>query len=171
MRTIIAGLLALATCVIATWAVVAACRESSTTVLLVRHADREPGEDRLSAAGLARALTLARLLLRDARISAIYQTQYGRTQETAAPVAAGFGLTPIEVDARDSEAVARDIREHRAGETVLVVGHSNTVPDVVAALGGPSIEDFAEDDYDRLLVLDLCGCSIGKQARLTQLRY
>jgi broad specificity phosphatase PhoE len=151
------------------WVTVGACQAQGTTVLLVRHADREPGKDELSAAGRERALKLARSL-RDVRITAIYQTQYRRTREMAAPVAAGFALTPIEVDARDSESVARDIRKSYPGETVLVVGHSNTVPKIVAALGGPSLADIAEDDFGNLWVLQVCRCGF-KRASLTRLRY
>lgn len=169
MRPIVPVLVGAAIAAAATWAAIDACQSRTTTVLLVRHADREPGRDQLSAAGLERARKLTEAL-RDADLAAIYQTQYRRTQQTAAAVATAFGLTPVAVDARDSEALARDVLQNHRGETVLVVGHSNTVPDVVAALGGPSIPDFAEDDYGKLLVLDLCGC-IRKWASLTELRY
>ena len=138
-------------------------------MLLVRHADREPGMDQLSTAGIEGAQRLANVLA-DAGVTAIYQTQYERTQQTAAPLAASIGLTPIQLDAGDSDAVARDIRKHRLGQSVLVVGHSNTVPAVVKALGGAVISDFAEDDFGNLLVLQRCDCFV-ERVRLTRLRY
>lgn len=169
--TRLASLMAVAAAVAAVGLYAAAdrCNTLPTTVVLVRHADRDSDLDQLSAAGEARAQRLAQMLS-GADLSAIYQTQYRRAQQTAAPVAALLGLTPVEFDAGDASGLAVHIREDRAGQNVLVVGHSNTVPAVVKALGGPAIADFDEDDYANLLVLQLCTC-IAERTDLTLLRY
>lgn len=129
-------------------------------VLLVRHAEKqaEPaGDPPLSAEGIARARALA-AALRDSGVTAIVTTQLRRTGETAEPLATARGLTPEVVPiergaiAAHVEATAAAIRRH-AGGVVLVVGHANTVPAIVAALGGPRLPDICESVYGTLLVL------------------
>lgn len=131
-----------------------------TTVLVVRHAERASATDRdspLSAAGEARARALAETLA-DAGVSAILATEYQRTRNTARPLAERLGI-PVRVEAAagsaeaSAAALARRIRTEHAGETVLVVGHSNTVPLIVAALGGGEVGPLGEDEYDRLFVV------------------
>ena len=76
---------------------------------------------------------------------AIYVTDYKRTRETVAPLAARLGLTPILYDPRDTPGLVARVRaEHGA---VLVVGHSNTVPDIIAALGGARPAPLAHEDF------------------------
>jgi broad specificity phosphatase PhoE len=133
---------------------------AATTVIFVRHAEKaaEPKDDPpLSDAGRARADALARVTS-VAGVSAVVTSQFARTKQTAAPVAARLGLTPVAVAAEVDPATRRltpaalaalvaEIRKH-AGATVLVVGHSNTVPDAIKALGGPdvTVDETAFDD-------------------------
>ncbi len=123
-----------------------------TSVILVRHAERSPGDGdvAISAAGRERAEALARLL-RDTAIDAIITSHLLRTQETAAPVAKQRGITPDVIPADQLDAVVARIRSLR-GRVVLVVHHSNTVPGLVELLGGttPPIRD---DEFDRLVVV------------------
>jgi broad specificity phosphatase PhoE len=129
-------------------------------VLLVRHAEKakEPADDPpLTAAGAQRAQDLARAL-RDAGVTAIVTTQLRRTRDTAQPLAAALGLTSEAVPVGDDEgahatAVAAAVRRH-AGGVVLVVGHSNTVPKIIAALGGPSMPEICESLFANLYVLE-----------------
>lgn len=112
----------------------------------------------ISDAGQARAQALAEVGKVSA-VSAIITTQFQRTQQTAAPLAAALGITPVVVAAQADVAkhaadVAAAVKE-RAGKTILVVGHSNTVPSIVAALGGPRFKDFCEPEYDNLIVMVL----------------
>lgn len=128
-------------------------------VIVVRHAERaddgaSPGtsmtaspDPELSGAGKARAQKLA-AMLGDAGIAAIYTTEYRRTKDTAAPLAARVGVPAEVVLAREAAALIAKIKSHKAG-AVLVVGHSNTVPAVVKALGG-SIVVMADDEYDSM---------------------
>jgi broad specificity phosphatase PhoE len=135
---------------------------ADTLVLLVRHAEKaaEPaGDPPLSAAGVARAQALA-TTLRDAGVTAVITTQLRRTRETAQPLAAALGLTPEVVPiARETvpahvAAVVEAVRRH-AGGVVLVVGHGNSVPAIVAALGGPRLPDICESVHGNLFVLQL----------------
>jgi broad specificity phosphatase PhoE len=144
------------------------------TIFLVRHAERADtasgapatmGTDpSLSEAGHARARALARML-KDAGITAIFVTEYKRTQQTAAPLAQALGVAPAEIAAKDIGALIARL-EQTAG-SALVVGHSNTVPDIVKALGVATPIAIADDEFDNLLVV-----SPGQPApRLIRLRY
>ena len=130
------------------------------TVILVRHAEKAalPSDNPpLSAAGLDRAAALAHALA-DARIDAIFATQYRRTQDTARKVVAARMIAPIIVKTgptveEHARAVAGAVQARAAGEVVLVVGHSNTVPAIIAALGGPKMPDLCDGEYANLFVL------------------
>ena len=130
------------------------------TVYVVRHAEKsaEPGADpALSAAGQARAQALADSL-KSAGVDAVITTQFKRTANTGAVVAQAAKLTPVVVgasaDVRTHAAeVAAAVRRQPAGSTVLVVGHSNTVPAIIAALGGPRLPDLCDAEYDNLFKL------------------
>lgn len=131
-----------------------------TVVLLVRHAEKaaEPAQDPpLTDGGHARARALV-AVARDAGVSAIITTQYDRTRSTAAPTAAALSITPEVVSAgplaQHAKAVADQVRKH-AGGTVLVVGHSNTIPAIVGALGAPQPRDLCDSEYDTLFVVVL----------------
>ena len=154
---------------IATTAAAAAATDSVTTVILVRHAEKDTlllGSDPpLSAAGIVRARELARML-GDAGISAIYVTLWKRSRQTAQPLATRLGDSLTVVDAVD-ETVER-LRTRHAGQKVLVVGHSNTVPQIVERLSGESVPGFTEGEYDRLYVVTLIP---GRQARVVRLHY
>lgn len=131
---------------------------ASTTVILVRHAEKaaEPAADPpLTAAGVARAEALAGVV-RDAGVRAIVTTQFARTRATAAPAAAALGVVPEVADARapgHPSALATALLAAHRGETVLVVGHSNTVPAIVAALGAPEPARICDAEYDHLYVV------------------
>lgn len=130
----------------------------STVILLVRHAEKAaqpPQDPPLSEAGLARAQALL-AVARDAGVTAIITTQYERTRKTAEATASALHITPEVVEAgppaRHAKAVADQILKH-AGGTVLVVGHSNTVPAIVGALGAPRPRDLCDSEYDQLFVV------------------
>jgi broad specificity phosphatase PhoE len=124
-------------------------------VIVVRHAERADGgtsmapatDPELSDVGKARAQKLA-AMLGDAGIVAIYTTQYRRTKDTAAPLGDKTGVTYEAVPSGDMAGLVAKIKSHKSG-AVLVVGHSNTVPVIVKALGGPTVT-VADDEYDSL---------------------
>lgn len=126
-------------------------------VILVRHAERatEPaGDPGLTPAGERRAQALAQALA-GLRVNAIVTTQFRRTRDTAAPLAQALGLQPVVVDAKagHAQAVADAVRA-QAG-AVLVVGHSNTIPAVLAALGGPKLAELCETSFHHAFLLHM----------------
>lgn len=128
-------------------------------VFVVRHAERADTvqggapmmatDPDLSAAGKARAESLA-MMLKDARIGAIYTTQYKRTKQTAEPLAKALGLTSVEVNSRDLAGV---IEKLKSGENALVVGHSNSVGAIIKGLGVTEPVALTDDDYDNLFIV------------------
>ena len=142
-------------------------RAQSTVVVLVRHAEKvdDSRDPALSEAGERRAEALA-AALGDAGIQAVYTTQYVRTRDTAAPLARATGVEPVIIasagDATaNAAAIAAHIREHNAGRTVLVVGHSNTVPAIITALGGADVGTIGDDEYFHLFIVLLDGSGVG----------
>ncbi len=131
------------------------------TVYLVRHAEKgaQPAADPpLTAAGEGRALALVGVLA-DAGVRSILTTHLLRTRDTGRPLAERLGITPqvlrVAGPAADhARAVADAVRAMPAG-AVLVVGHSNTVPLIIAALGGPKLPDICDAAYANLFVLQL----------------
>ena len=106
---------------------------SQTTVYLVRHAEKQKGDDpSLTDAGHIRANALASVLS-SADLDYIHSSDYARTRETAAPIAALTGLPVAIYDAGNLEAIAAEILLIQG--THLVVGHSNTTPKRVEILG------------------------------------
>jgi broad specificity phosphatase PhoE len=140
---------------------------SHTTVLLIRHADRAGSLDQLNALGTVRAGVLAHVMDK-APLDAIIRSNAFRAEQTAAPTATAEGLTPIVLTGSDVQAFVDEIRANHRGQRVLVVGHSNTVPDIIATLGGPAVT-IPDTEFDNLYVLELCRCR-GKP-RLTNLQY
>jgi len=127
-------------------------QEDITVVYLVRHAEKvdDSRDPELSDAGRLRAAALAQVL-EYSGVERVLSTDYIRTRDTAAPVAEAMGL-PVELyDPRDLPAAAHGILE--GGGRVLVVGHSNTTPALVAALGGDPGPTLEDSDYDRLYVV------------------
>ncbi len=143
-----AGLLAL---------LLAACTGTAFTTaadplrfVIVRHAEKsidESTDPSLTDAGRRRATVLAEGLADDP-VVAVYASGYRRTQQTAAPIASRHGLAVRVYDAGQpaTEFVSRLRREHAQG-TVVVVGHSNTVPDIVSALCACVVAPIDESDY------------------------
>jgi len=130
----------------------------NTTLFLVRHADTPPGVNpHLNAAGQVRANELVRVLGLTGIVE-IYATEFFRTQETAQALASHLGLA-IKVMEADPADVAQDIRAHHLGHKVLIVGHSNTIPEIISQFGGPAVPAIAPTEFDRLFV-----------ATMTQLR-
>lgn len=128
-----------------------------TVLYLVRHAERaEDGTDDppISEAGEARA-RLVWSMLADAGITRIHSTDYRRTRATAAPLAEAIGATVELYDGGDLEGLAARLRA--AGGRHLVVGHSNTTPALVSALGGDPGSPIAASEYDRLYIVTLAG--------------
>ncbi len=134
--------------------------QSSKVVILVRHAEKAqdpPSNPVLSEAGETRARALAHRLT-DTQIDHIITSHLARTLLTARYVAEARGIT-AEVVPVDSGveahvlAVAEAVRARPAGEAILVVGHSNTIPSILHELGGTALPDLPDDAYSDLFIL------------------
>jgi len=128
---------------------------SAATIILVRHADRSSAmsaDALLSQAGEERAEQLSQTL-RDAKILRIYVTEVRRTQQTAAPLAARLHLQPIVIAKNDTELLINQLKAVGEDETVLVIGHADTVPLIIDRLGGGQVPSIGDAEYDRLMVL------------------
>ena len=138
------------------------------TIILVRHAEKAAGDDPpLTPAGTARAERLRERLTRQ-NVTAVYSTDTRRTQATATPTAADHGLEVRSYDAGSSD-LATTLREAAPGQTILVVGHSNTIPALLVALvPETSAPTISEDDFGNLYRVTLAP---GRAPRLRQLRY
>ncbi|MEY2606825.1 MAG: hypothetical protein QOH31_4658 [Verrucomicrobiota bacterium] len=127
------------------------------TVFIVRHAEKAEtaGQDpELSQAGHARAEALAKVL-KDANITTIYTTEFKRTQETAAPLAKILGITVVSVPAKDTATLTAKL--HSTHGNILVVGHGDTIPDLLKALGMSAPINIAPNQYDDLFIVVLDG--------------
>jgi 2,3-bisphosphoglycerate-dependent phosphoglycerate mutase len=144
-----------------------AAAPAQSIIFVVRHAEKmdNAGNDPdLADAGRARAERLAKML-KDAGISAVYTTEFKRTQQTAAPLAKALGLNVAILPAKDTAALIAKLHDLRAGNT-LVVGHSNTIPDLIKAFGITTSISIAENDYDNLFMVVL-----EEKPRLIHLHY
>jgi len=154
--------------------VVPVAADAQKLVLLVRHAERadggaaspsmtSPADPPLSAAGEARAQRLATMLA-DAGITAIFVTEFKRTQDTAKPLAARLNLSPQVSASGDAAALVAKIKAEHSRGVVLIVGHSNTVPALIKAYGGPDVK-IADPEYDNLFVV------VPETGAMTRIRY
>src|SRR5438128_1645662 len=135
-------------------------------VVIVRHAEKAAngGNDPdLSSTGRARADELARIL-KDSGITAIFTTEFKRTQETAAPTATSTHVTPTVVAAKDTAALVTKL--HQLNGNALVVGHGDTIPNIVKALGINSSINIPDADYSELFIVIL-----GDKPELFRLHY
>lgn len=146
-----------------------------TMVYVVRHADRaslvasEPDPD-LSAEGRFRAQTLADRL-GQAGVTSIIVTDLKRTQETAEPLATRLFVVPeiVPVTVRGhADSVVAAVLRHR-GESILVIGHTNSIPPIIEALGGPRMPEICASKYSDLWVLTIPAS--GGATRVQHLHY
>ena len=139
---------------------VSAQDRKASTIYLVRHAEKSMDNSHnkdpfLSKSGLKRAKLLANKLKR-IHISAIYCTDFQRTKQTAIPTAEKQHVTIKLYDPRQLKLFADSLLQNNKGESVLVVGHSNTVLETIEALGGQRpISTICEHDFDFFFVVNI----------------
>ena len=141
-----------------------------TTIILIRHGERNAPtpanpDPHLTTAGKARAKKLIHVV-GESSIKAIYRSHFVRAKETAQPLAAHLGLSPIEID--EPLQIKSDILTNHAGETVLVIGHSDTVPDLINQLGAGSMPVIDDSQFDNLFVVKKISSG---EASVTRLKY
>ncbi len=144
-------------------------------IFVVRHAERADAgspdakmmsaDPSLSAMGKARADRLA-AILRVAQVGHIFTTELRRTRETAAPLAAATHLDIVSLPVKDVDGLVTRLSD--AHGTSLVVGHSNTVPEILKKLGVPESVSVSDDDFDDLFVVVKAA---GGEVTLVRLKY
>lgn len=127
----------------------------TSTVILVRHAEKTSTapDAVLTPAGRQRAECLAQVL-KDSGIKRIFVSDARRTQLTADPLARALGITPTVVPAKDVNTLVRDV-SNGAGGNALVVGHSDTLPQVIQRVQAGTIPPIGENEFDGLYVLTM----------------
>ena len=157
------GIGAIATFGVAVFAIIAFWiwfTANSTVVVVIRHAEKESvsaPDPPLSEAGQARAALLVRMFGETqsaGRLDAIYTSSALRNRMTAAPLAARLGIVPIVAPSDDPKGLARRIVRENSGKRVMVIGHANTVPEIVAALSGRSdISQIDEKEFGTMYIV------------------
>ena len=142
-----------------------------TTVILVRHGEKKiepenPDVD-LSPEGVARAQEIARIF-GEAGVNALYATQYKRTQQTVKPLSDRIGVPITLLNSNQTDELVNQIYTAHRGQTVLIAGHSNTVPRIVSALSNETFADIPDSQYDNLFIVTIY--RFGK-AKVTKLKY
>lgn len=130
--------------------------EQPTTIILVRHAEKDYGDDPdLTEMGKERADRLLEML-KNTDLAAVYSTDFRRTMQTAEPVAHAKDLRIRIYSPQDLRFFAPQLVRRHKGETILVVGHSNTTP-AMASLLDPNAEypRFSELDYTNLYIMSI----------------
>lgn len=152
-----------------TYAVVSA--QDQTTFILVRHAEKDltiTQDPPLSEQGVNRAKKLAGLL-ESQDISALYSTPYSRTQQTLQPIAKAQGLAITSYSPSAGPPWLTELYEKHPGESIVIVGHSNTIPTLANhLLGSDKFVPFSEDEYSNLIII--VGREMG-EGKLIRLKY
>ncbi len=147
-----------------------------TTVLLVRHADRDNSDDFLNCEGKARAKELVQVVEK-ANVEAIFMTDAQRSRETAEPLIENLQPQPLETEYKylrvTSEQSAQDLKNkvmrNHAGQVVFAVAHSDTLNPIVQAFGGnPDNCQLRGNEYDNLCVISVYAPD---QANVINLQY
>ncbi len=139
-------------------AIEAEAPSAPAVVLLVRHAEKASdgtADPPLTERGVQRAECLAGMLS-DLEVTALYATQFQRTQATLSPLAAALGQEITIIQAQDDAGWTRMLESLEPGARIVVAGHSNTLPGLVDSMGGrlPGLDDegnIPHDDYDRMV--------------------
>jgi 2,3-bisphosphoglycerate-dependent phosphoglycerate mutase len=126
---------------------------AAPVVFIVRHAEKASagGKDpELCVRGRKRAEALANIL-KDSQITAVFVTEFKRTQETAAPTARAAHASPTVIPANNIGVLVEKLRTLNGN--ALVVGHGNTIPDLLRALGIATPVSIPEDDYAEIFAV------------------
>ncbi|HUP90414.1 MAG TPA: phosphoglycerate mutase family protein [Longimicrobiales bacterium] len=133
-------------------------QSTPTTVILVRHAEKEaqPANDPpLTAAGVSRAGAIA-ASLKDAGVALVITNQFARTGQTAQIIADSLHVSVVREPLADINAWTAALAKHakaHGGHTIVIVGHSNTFGLISKAMGGPVLPNAPDAEYDNMYIL------------------
>ncbi len=126
--------------------------EAANPIYIMRHLQKAQGDDPpLSDSGAAQAQALASVL-GGGGITAVFATPTKRAMETATPLAERLGLTVTPYDPNAPQRLVDAVRAIHGA--VLIVGHSNTVPDLVTRFGGAPAPVIGDEDYGTIFIVD-----------------
>ena len=140
--------------------------DAAPIIFIVRHAEKASIADKdpdLSPEGQKRANALAHIL-KDSYVTSVFVTEFKRTQETGAPIARAAHLTPTVIPANETGVLLDKLQASNGN--ALVVGHGNTIPDLVKALGIATPISIPDDDYSEIFVV-----LVGDTPQLLRLHY
>jgi len=137
-----------------------------TVFFVIRHAEKmsETGDTPLSEAGKKRAKQLCDTL-KNLRIDTIFHTDYLRTKQTAEPLATKLHITPNVYTESDQNWIDQLLSSQK-GKRVLIVGHSDTAPQIAGRLAGKHVEEIG-DEYDNLFIVVIAD----QQKSMLRLKY
>lgn len=153
-----------------------------TTLILVRHAEKDPAGDArdpgLSEAGRARAERLAHVL-GSASVTHLFASEYHRSQDTLAPLSKLSGKSIEIVSGAKTKELCAALDALPGGSIVVVAGHSNTIPEIAAHFGlvlaglerSASGSHLPEDAFDRMYAITLPPKASKADWSLLELRY
>ena len=144
----------------------AASADAAPVIFIVRHAEKASTGDKdpdLSPEGEKHADALAHIL-KDSQITSVLVTEFNRTQETAAPTARAAHVSPTVMSANDIGTLVEKLRALNGN--ALVVGHGNTIPELLKALGIATPVSIPEDDYTEIFAV-----LVGDTPELLRLHY
>jgi 2,3-bisphosphoglycerate-dependent phosphoglycerate mutase len=136
--------------------------QKAITIFVVRHAEKDvtdvkqkdPG---LSIQGVERAVDLMKYLS-GSKLDSVYCTSYKRAVSTALPTAKKKGLILNIYNSEEQDALAKQLIARAQGKNILIVGHSNTVLNMVQAFGVKKpIGELTDDDYDYIFKITIVG--------------
>ncbi|RZJ74026.1 MAG: phosphoglycerate mutase [Flavobacterium sp.] len=138
-------------------------QEATTTIYLIRHAEKADttADTNLSEAGKERAVRWMEYLVAN-RIDAIYTSPYNRTRQTVKPLADGLKIKVKEYDPKVMNLFTLAEKHHN--QTIVIVGHSNTIPGHINKLLGENIyPDIDEETFGNLYVITISGGKISHE--------
>ncbi len=144
--------------------------ENNTTVFfMVRHAEKQADDDPgLTDQGIERAKRLAGIL-KDVPIKTIFSTYTKRTRATVAPIAKMLNLEIVNYSAENQNSLIESAMKYGAGDSYLIVGHSNTIPSLLNLFNGNEVyENIDESVYDDLFIVI---AKTGEEAQIIELKY
>lgn len=154
LRTVIAALLVIAAVAVGLVLMRPRFSPELHAVVLVRHAEKadQSADTPLSPAGEARALRLADML-GGLGVRAIYTSEFKRTAQTAQPTAQRLGLTPAVVPAKDTAGLIQRLRREHPRDNTLIVGHADTLPEIIRQLGVLEAVDIPGNEFGNLYIV------------------
>jgi 2,3-bisphosphoglycerate-dependent phosphoglycerate mutase len=140
----------------------ATAQSGTTTIIVLRHAEKDTSkagsqsmqaDPPLSEKGMKRAKSLVNVLS-DYRVDEIYSTDYTRTKATVTPLAERYGYEIFTYNPANQQSFADQLKI-LDGKTIVVVGHSNTVPKLVNMIASTEYPDMPDNVYDRLYIIKI----------------